>query len=107
MPTDYKKLRELCPELEKQETELRQELPDVAVYALINTVGNVSHDALQAQPELAEEQRQAFGAQERALAKGDRKAADTAFTDAYGASKKSMDNLRDVCRAPSPPPLVS
>jgi hypothetical protein len=107
MPTDYTKLRELCPELEKQETELRQELPEVAVNAVLNTMGNVNHDALQAQPELAAEQRQAFDAQERALAKGDRKAADKAFIDAHDASKKSMDNLRDVCRAPSPPPLVS
>jgi hypothetical protein len=106
MPTDYEKLRALCPALEKEEAELRQKLPETLVNVVLDTMTAVSHDALQAQPKLTEQQRRAFETQERALAKGDRKTADKAFTDAHDASKKSMDNLRDVCRAPSPP-LVS
>ena len=104
--TDYKKLRELCPELEKKETELRQQVPGMFVDVILDTMGALNSDALEAQPKLAEQQRRAFQAQDDALAKGDRPAANAAFTKAYDASKKAMDNLRGVCRPPSAP-LVS
>jgi hypothetical protein len=107
MPTNYDKLRALCPVLEKKEDELQKTLlPPGLATVILDTMGNLNTDALEAQPKLAEEQRRAFETNERAHAQGDWKTADKAFTDAYAAGKKSMDNLREVCRAPSPP-LVS
>ena len=70
MPTDYKKLRELCPELEKKEDDLRKTIvPEIVSRSILDTTSVIAHEALQAQPELAEQQRRADEAKRSAHAR--------------------------------------
>jgi hypothetical protein len=110
MPTDYKKLLEVCPVLEKKEDEIVQKMPTLPqgkVDTFVNFLGDdVSSKALQAQPELLEEKRKAQEAERRAIANGDDKAFSNAMDAGMAVDKKAVDNVRAVCKPP-PAPLTS
>ena len=101
MPTDYKKLLELCPEIDRVDDVLRKALPGVdqktrEELVIADSVGTKAvQGALEAQPELLEEARRT---DER---NASQRYSDTAIREWATVRGTAVDELRKVCRTPS------
>ena len=107
---DYSKLRELCPEIENVDEELRKALPSVSKHtrelvASVDSIGReVRQQALEAQPELLERERKVGDAIDKALRDPTGTPAgtlDAALDEDINVRTTALNQLRSVCRTPT------
>jgi hypothetical protein len=99
--TDYKKLMELCPEIDRADEELRKALPSYSKqvrerWITADSAGQKAVEgALEAQPELLEASHRATERVER------ERGSDASINESIDVKAAALDQLRKVCRTPT------